>query len=151
MTDTSLPTLADLLPHDSPMILIDELLSLTEKSVTVRVDMSKPSLFSEADGRVPSYVGIEYMAQALATLAGALRLKDNQSIKLGFLLGTRKYQCSQSYFEAEQDLTIKAEEYLRDNELAVFNCEIFAPELIASAQIKAIQPENPDLILQENN
>ncbi len=151
MTNTSHPDLAKLLPHTSPMILIDELLSQEDKSISVRVDMNKTSLFSEADGRVPSYVGIEYMAQAIATLVGIKRLQENLPIKLGFLLGSRKYQCSQDYFEAGQDLIIEAKEYLRDNELAVFDCKIFGSKLIASAQIKAILPKNLDLILQENN
>jgi predicted hotdog family 3-hydroxylacyl-ACP dehydratase len=41
---------------------------------------------------VPNYVGIEYMAQSIAALAGVEARLDHEGIRVGFLLGTRKLQ-----------------------------------------------------------
>ncbi len=133
-----------LLAHEVPMLLLDEVLEINDNSIRVRVDMNKPSIFTDAKGNVPSYVGIEYMAQATGALIGYFQLEQKKPIKIGFLLGSRHYDCSTPHFKPDQDLIIQVTEHMRDNELGIFNCEIHSDRCIAKAQIKAIQPENLD-------
>lgn len=126
------------------MILIDDVIAITDNSIAVRVNMHEPSLFSGQDGRVPSYVGIEFMAQATAAFIGYQQLEQQKTVKLGFLLGSRHYHCVSPFFLAGKDLTITVNEHMRDHELGIFNCEIHSDDCIAKAQIKAIQPQTLD-------
>ena len=135
--------IARFLPHDEPMILLDKLLDVSDKAITISVDLSKPSLFSDEQGRVPSYLGIEYMAQSIGALVGFHQAEAGEAIRLGFLLGTRFYKCEQSYFEPSQTLIVQVAEYMQDGILGVYDCQILINgTLAATAQIKAIQPES---------
>ena len=55
----------ELLPHDPPMVLLDRVTSYDESTLTAEVDISTESMFCGDDG-VPGWVGVEYMAQAVA-------------------------------------------------------------------------------------
>ena len=58
----SFPPVSELLPHDAPMILVDELVEFdgTTAVVLARVRQGQPWV---QDGRVPATFCIEYMAQ----------------------------------------------------------------------------------------
>ena len=85
------------LPHADPMILLDEVARCgTSTSSTVRI--AEDSLFYEQPVGVPSYVGIEYIAQTVAAHAGVVALAEGSPVRVGFLLGTRQYKCSVPYF-----------------------------------------------------
>ena len=68
--DVTTLAVAELLPHDPPMVLIDKVLSYDENSLVAEVAIRPDSAFCGANG-VPGWVGIEYMAQAIAAHAGA--------------------------------------------------------------------------------
>lgn len=148
-TDPLLDDVARLLPHAEPMILIDKIVSYGDGCLEARVEHEKPSLFADSKGNVPVWVGIEYMAQAIGAFAGIQSLHNNKEVSIGFLLGTRKYEAFTSEFKSNCPVTIKIKEVYRDdNNLALFDCEISADDVLATAQIKAIQPENVNDILE---
>lgn len=136
--------ISQLIPHKDTMALIDHVSEKGDDYLIATVDLSKPSLFKEADGRIPTYVGIEYMAQSVSAFSGCRALEKNKPIKLGFLLGSRKYQTPLSYFPKDETIIIKVEAVIIDNEVGVFDCLITNAdnEIIASAQLKAIQPDD---------
>jgi ApeP dehydratase len=70
MTET-LPPIADLVPHKGPMCLLDRLIEVEEERLVAEVMVSDSSLFSRG-GTVGAWVGIEYMAQAVAAWAGSV-------------------------------------------------------------------------------
>lgn len=128
------------------MLLLDGIQQLSRDSATAWVDHDKKTLFSDRDGRTPSWVGIEYMAQTIGMVSGYLRLSAGLECQIGFLLGTQKYTVETSHFEASErvEIEVRAELYDFDVGLASFRCEISSNEKrMASASIKAIQP--PDL------
>lgn len=135
-----------LVPHRPPMLLINSVLEADDEGLIAKVNPAESSLFIDSEGRVPAYVGIEYMAQAISAWAGLIAHKAGKPIQLGFLLGTRRYQARVPFFDLNTPLQIHVREILRDEmNLALFDCQIFAGEmLLASAQIKAIQPDNID-------
>ena len=80
------------LPHQAPMILIDSLNSYHADGCVCDVTITEQSPFyDEVKKGVATYIGSEYMAQAIAAYAGTLALDDNNKVKIGFLLGSRKY------------------------------------------------------------
>jgi|TARA_R110002060_G_scaffold77748_1_gene89605 predicted hotdog family 3-hydroxylacyl-ACP dehydratase len=143
-----------LLPHQSPMILIDSLEHYDFDSCRCNVEITEHSPFySIVKKGVPSYIGSEYMAQAIAAFAGAHALDVNDEVKIGFLLGSRKYKTMCSHFALDEILTITIKElYREDSGLRVFECEIINAEnsILAQANINVFQPKDPAVFIQES-
>ena len=76
---------ARLLPHASPMIMIDRVVSVSEDYFEAEVVVRPDSLFCDGTA-VNAWVGIEYMAQAVAAYAGAEAIAAGRPVKIGFLL-----------------------------------------------------------------
>ena len=142
------------LPHQAPMILIDTLARYDVDSCCCTVTITPQSPFYNTLKKgVPSYIGSEYMAQAIAAFAGAHALDDNEAVQIGFLLGSRKYKTMRSYFQLAEKLNITIKElYREDSGLRVFECEILTVEnmVIAQANINVFQPKDPTAFIQES-
>lgn len=138
----------DVIKHRKPMRLIDELVSFDEISACVLVNINEDSEFYQTEQQgVASYIGIEYMAQCIAAQAGANELAAGGSIKLGFLLGTRKYKANVAYFAQGDTLHISATRIMEDGAgLSVFDCTIVTTDqtetILARAKVNVYQPEN---------
>ncbi|PCH94983.1 MAG: 3-hydroxylacyl-ACP dehydratase [Gammaproteobacteria bacterium] len=144
----------EVIKHRKPMRLIDELVSFDESSACVLVNINEKSEFYQAKLQgVPSYIGIEYMAQCIAAKAGANELASGGNIKLGFLLGTRKYKPNVRYFPCGETLIVKVSRLIEDAAgLSVFDCSIVAKNqvniVLVQAKINVFQPENSAAYLQ---
>ena len=141
--------IAELLPHRPPMLLVDRLLEDDPEMVRVEAWVKRDGLFVTDEG-MPAWVGIELMAQTVASWAGLRRLEARQPVRLGFLLGTRKYECSLPMFPLGARLEIVArQELVAENGLAVFACQIHLEgAIVASANLNAFQPPNVDEYLR---
>jgi predicted hotdog family 3-hydroxylacyl-ACP dehydratase len=147
MTTLTYPDISLLLPHAEPMILLDSVIFVTEDSIGTKVIIQPDSLFyettSEYEG-VGAWVGIEYMAQTMGAYAGYNALKNGGAVKIGFLLGTRQYQCHKAFFAAGTELHISAKSIMQaDNGISAFECTIHENnQIIATAIINAYLPED---------
>ncbi|MDP2271767.1 MAG: hotdog family protein [Archangium sp.] len=143
--------ISNLVPHRGPMLLIDRLLEDTPELVRVESIVKPDQLFLTPEG-LPAWVGIELMAQTVASWAGLRALEKHEPVKLGFLLGTRRYECARPFFPVGSRLEIEArEEMVGENGLAVFACRLtLERELIATAQLNAFQPPNVEEYLRGN-
>lgn len=146
----SFPPVSALMRHRGDMLLIDSVLDAGEDWIRVRVRPGQSRGFIRENGTVPGWVGLEYMAQALNAFAGLADYRAGQAPPIGFLLGTRRYQCRVTAFAAEQNLTVFArQKYLDEDRLALFECQLLDGEdVLAEAEIKAIQPQNPESIFE---
>jgi predicted hotdog family 3-hydroxylacyl-ACP dehydratase len=144
-------SIQDLLLHRPPMLLLKAVLRWDEGELEALVDPRDSHLFMDANGQIPSWVGIEYMAQAIGAFAGITSLQAGNPVCLGFLLGTRRYHAEVTHFDPAQELRVKVSELLRDeSNLVLFKCELYADEqLLASAEIKAIQPKDVDTVMEQ--
>lgn len=142
----------ELIAHRDPMILISRMVEFDDSSALCEVDIHENSPFyqSDLDG-VASYIGIEYMAQAIAAYAGAQAREQGNDIEIGFLLGSRKYQTFAPSFSKGTTYQIRVEElYQEDSGLSVFDCEIVHRDsVIAQAKVNAFQPDDPQEFLKE--
>ncbi|WP_338508296.1 hotdog family protein [Pseudomonas poae] len=133
--------LAELLPHAGDMILIDQVLSFDEEQVHTRLTVKPGGLFNRADGSLPAWVGIELMAQSVAAYAGCRARKNGEAVELGFLLGTRKFECNVDGFPAGAELTIQGLRSLEDdNGMGVFECHLTGDGIQASARLNVFRP-----------
>ena len=142
--DREIYRVGDVVPHQGAMCLLDEILDWDDDSIVVRLKVPDSGIFVDGGG-VPGWVGIEYMAQAVAAWAGCVARHDGRLPKIGFLLGSRRYNCSRSIFPCGSELTIKARcELVGENGLGVFSCIIETDgEELASANVSVFQPADP--------
>lgn len=137
-------------PHASPMALLDDIVHCDDDSLEATVVIRRDAPFAEAVG-VPSYVGIEYMAQSIGAFAGVTARQQQQPIKIGFLVGSRRYQCNCAYFPVGVKLQVSVRREVEgDNGLSVFACRISGANIEASANLNVFQPSDPAAFLGEN-
>ncbi|MDN6855611.1 hotdog family protein [Pseudomonas sp. CAN2814] len=142
--------IASLLPHAGDMILIDEVLDFGDEDIRTRLTVRPGGLFNEADGSLPAWVGVELMAQSVAAYAGCQARSRGEPVELGFLLGTRQYQCDVASFPAGAQITIHAIRTLQDdNGMGVFECHLEGPDIKALARLTVFRPPEVASYLQE--
>jgi predicted hotdog family 3-hydroxylacyl-ACP dehydratase len=143
-----LPDIRDLLPHSGPMVLLDRVISVDAESLCAEVRIRQDSLFYR-DGAVGGWVGLEYMAQAIGAYAGYSAYLRGEPVKIGFLLGTRHYQCIRPWFTLGSVIRVFAKRVLQDdNGLASFECHIDDDTgRIASASVTVFQPAEAEAFL----
>jgi predicted hotdog family 3-hydroxylacyl-ACP dehydratase len=137
--------LETLLPHRAPLLLLSEVVDYDEIFAMALVHITKESQFFDAElGGVPSWVGMEYMAQAISIWSGHQQLLNHRPVQVGFLLGCRSYDCNSAVFPAGCTLTISVSPvYCDASGLGAFNCTINSALIQATAQIKAFRPQDP--------
>lgn len=132
-------------PHRGVMLLLDRLLQADAEAAVAQVTVPHDGLFLQ-DAGMPAWVGVEYMAQTVAAWAGWRAVQAQQPVKLGFLLGTRKYQAHCSHFAAGAVLHVQVRcELMGENGLGMFDCQIHAPgqePALAQARISVYEPED---------
>jgi predicted hotdog family 3-hydroxylacyl-ACP dehydratase len=128
-------------PHRGAMSLLDRIEHCADQSVVACVRVPADGLFSGPDG-VPSWVGIEYMAQAIAAWSGARSRAGGGSPRIGFLLGSRRYEAHVPAFAVGAELRVSAEsEMVGENGLGVFGCRITQGErVLATARLSVYEP-----------
>lgn len=108
--------------------------------------------FVDAQG-LPAWVGIELMAQTIAAFGGCRARRANQPVKIGFLVGSRRYSASAAYFPIGACLQVAVQELISgDQGLSVFECQLQGldahSQITASANINVFQPADPEQFLQ---
>ncbi|NRB38738.1 MAG: hotdog family protein [Pseudomonadales bacterium] len=141
----------ELLPHAGNMVLVQQLIYADEENATATVVVKNDGLFSGPNNQVPAWVGIEYMAQTIAAWAGFHALKNNEKVKLGFLLGTRKYQSNVGHFDVGQTLKVEIQMMMQgDNGLGAFSCKISSDDILVEANLNVFQSDDAILETQSD-
>ena len=121
--DPSLIDINELLYHEPPMVLLNSCTAASENSAECKVVINRESLFASEQG-VPSYVAIEYMAQATAVFDGISRRARGKKPKIGFLLGTRRLELMCDFFVFGMELLVKAERIWDGESVTQYQCKI---------------------------
>lgn len=143
--------IAEVVPHAGAMLFLDELVSQDEEGVVAEAGVDEHHLFAEPQG-VPAWVGIEFMAQAIAAWAGCRARERGEPVRIGFLLGTRRYECRLQHFAFGSRLRIEVKrEIFGDNGLGMFACRLYqSGEEIASANLSVFEPRDAAAFLEGN-
>lgn len=137
-TARSLPPIAELVPHEPPMLLIDELLAWTPVRARVRAQVRAGSPFVEA-GRAPALVLIEIMAQAIAAASGMARRQTGGQPLRGVLLGTRELELTIDELAVGDVLIIDVARQLDDGTLARYACSVEREgQVVARAELNVM-------------
>lgn len=126
-----------LLPHRGPMLLLSRARGQEDGEFVAEVDITPDSAF-HADGGVPAYVGVVYMAQAVAAYNGLEGRARGEEPKAGFLLGTRDYRCAAPAFADGSRLVVRVRKDIHEaGGISSLACRILdaAGAELASAQL----------------
>ena len=116
--------IAELLPQAAPMVLLDAVLGWDVDRLDAAVTIRADSPFSCPGLGVPVHVGIEYMAQACGALSGIEACAAGRPVRIGYLLGTRRFLAAVDWFPQNADLTVRIGAVFRDEDMGVFDCVI---------------------------
>ncbi len=148
-------TVEEVIPHSRKMVFLDKLESADESHLLASMCIREDAYFIK-EASVPAWVGIEYMAQAIAAYAGVLAKNEGEPIKVGLLLGTRRYTSKVPSFPLGQTLFIRVEPlHNEESGLGVFECGIYpatdtgecAKEPWVVANLNVYQPHDVDAFL----
>lgn len=139
-----IPPIEDILPHRGTMLLLDSVQSWDIGSATANASVNPRAWYADAGGEMPSWVGIELMAQTIAAHVGLSARARGEPIRQGALLGTRAYQARISCFPSGAALTVTANVAFRDDTgLGAYDCGIaLNGQDVATATIKVFEPED---------
>ena len=136
-----LPQVTDLILHRGPSVLLARILELSTTRCLASVRLEPGAWYLQADGSVPAWVGLEWMAQAASAFSGHRHRLAGREPRIGFLLGTRSYEALVPSFPVGMELEVEAEAiYLDETGLSAFTCEVrHSGETLARARLKAIE------------
>jgi predicted hotdog family 3-hydroxylacyl-ACP dehydratase len=145
------PDISGLVPHSGTMMLLDRVIQADHESLCAEITVDANTVFFDGNG-VGAWIGVEYMAQAIAAHAGYLAGLRGDPVKIGFLLGARRYECSRASFPLGSILHVHVRRTLQgENGLGAFDCRIEVNNEVnneatsstaATATITVFQPEN---------
>jgi predicted hotdog family 3-hydroxylacyl-ACP dehydratase len=143
----------EVVPHKGSMALLRHVIAhnVRETLCDVRIGANNP--FFEA-GRVASWIGLEYMAQAVAAHAGMVARRAGKPPAIGFLLGTRKADFYTAAFRLGQTLHVAARHVWGDGDLFSFDCSIADAQTrkrLAEAQLNIFRPDDVSRYLRGEN
>lgn len=144
------PHVADILPHDPPMVLISSFdpASYDGERLTAFVDISEKSPFYDAgiDG-VPAVMALEYMAQTMAALVGLKRRRMRLKPRIGFVLGSRSLKVDVDRFRNSERYRVEVKMDFTDGAFASFDARIFSADgsVAAEGRLSAFEPEEEDV------
>jgi predicted hotdog family 3-hydroxylacyl-ACP dehydratase len=154
MSIPDIPDVRALLPHTGQMVLLDRVASVDAETLCAEVRLGPASILAGEQG-VGAWVGIEYMAQAIAAHAGWLARQSGEPVKVGMLLGTRKYAASLSCFPLDCVLKVHVQRVLMaENGLGAFDCRIDidgGAAGVATAVVTVFQPKDFNQFLENGN
>ncbi len=133
----ALPSLAEVVPHGPPMLLLDEITSWDGQRVECRLVPRADSPFVEA-GRAPATLAIEYMAQCIAVYGGLVARARGEPVSIGYLAGARDVTLVADEFRVGEVLYVEAFHVWGDDALGSFACAVRREgEVVAKGTLSA--------------
>ncbi|WP_130099221.1 3-hydroxy-fatty acyl-ACP dehydratase [Siccibacter turicensis] len=139
------------LPHDAPMLLLEQVVYVTNESACCRVRVASEGVlhpFLDADGNLPGWYALELMAQTVGVWSGWHRHQlGKESITLGMVLGARELSVAAGCFPSQITLDICVTLLMQDERFGSFEGEIRAADtLLAKGRVNTFQPSQDELL-----
>lgn len=136
--------IATLVPHADDSRLLDRLLSLGTAQLEAEVTVRGDSAFSEPDGSLMPWIGLEIMAQAVSAYATLCGDRHDEAPRIGLLLGVRSYRCEVECFARGTRLIVRVIESTRDGQgMGVFDCWVSDGDtVVAQGMLTVFEPED---------
>lgn len=147
---SAFPPIEKLVPHRGAMLLLESVSAAGDASLEAHAAVPAEAWFLDGDGAMPSWIGLELMAQAAAALAGLNGQKANHPPRPGVLLGTRAYRASTERFPRGARLLVSVRLVQTDESgFAAYDCAIRGPGgTLAEATLKVFAPADFGAFIQ---
>lgn len=139
-------SLGVLLAHAGPMLLLDEVLAIGDETIRAVATVRRDGLFAGPhESGIPSWVGMEYLAQAIAAWSGFHEQARGRAVQPGFLVGARTFHSSVGTIPYGAELTVEAERLMEDGEgIGVFDGRVTGASVEQTVRLKVYLPKDPD-------
>jgi len=145
---------ADYLPHQAPMVLLENVVEVTEDTAQCSVVVSRESVlapFLNARGALPAWYAIELIAQTIGVWSGWHGAQSGEVPQVGMLLGGRGLKCAVPEFMAGSELLISVSMVLCDEKIASFEGVISIKGekdnlQVAQGRLNTYQPDKDEII-----
>jgi len=121
------PPLVELLPQAGPMRLLDHVEAHDETETVCVAHPSASALFQRPDGRVPAWIGIEYMAQCAAAHGGLRARALGEAPRPGLFVGSRRIEFRGDAFAPDTPLRVRARHAAGRGTTLAFDCAVLDP------------------------
>ncbi|MCP4004218.1 MAG: 3-hydroxylacyl-ACP dehydratase [bacterium] len=141
-----LPPVAEVIPHSGNMLLLSDILSHDPEGETVcLVIVDQVPSFRDAAGHLPSWIGLELMAQCVAVYGGLVDRERGDPPRLGFLLGSRSLVFHRVLYNPGQRLEVSATRtWGAASGMVSFDCAVrdaATAEILAEGRLNCFIPE----------
>lgn len=102
----SLPEVAELVPHEPPMRMVERIAEVSEESIVCEATVRDSSPFVRA-GSMRAAAALEYMAQAAAVWTGWMARRHGEPPKPGYLVRVREMHLETDAFAAGDELVVQ--------------------------------------------
>jgi predicted hotdog family 3-hydroxylacyl-ACP dehydratase len=145
------PAIEQLLPHRGTMLLLDRILGSDDNCIEAERAVPDTGWYLDDAGRMPAWIGIELMAQAIAAHVSLCALLRGEAPKCGVLLGCRDYRATVDAVSPGERLRITARLCYRDESgFAAYDCAIENQGgTLAHAGLKVFQPSDFDAFMRQ--
>lgn len=135
--------MAELVPHEAPMILVDEMVDWAPGRATCHLEIREGAPFVTAEGVHP-VVTIEYMAQAVAACLGYEAFLEGEGVRVGMIIGCRKMTLERDRIPLGAQLVIEVDRIRGNEMLSHFDCRVTdADGLVATSTLTLYHAEKP--------
>jgi predicted hotdog family 3-hydroxylacyl-ACP dehydratase len=124
MSGGGFPEVAELIPHARRMLLLDRVLEHGPEHSVCSVNVARSELFQDAEGCVPAWVGIEYLAQCMAVYGSLVARTAGRPPRLGPFIGGRRVKLRVDRFRPGQVLRVTVRHLRGDRGLVAFDGRI---------------------------
>jgi predicted hotdog family 3-hydroxylacyl-ACP dehydratase len=118
------PPITELLPHRGSAVLLERVVAHDDEATVCTVDPRASTLYRGDDGAVPTWVGLEYMAQAVAAHGGLLDRRAGRPPRPGFFLGSRRLAFAADRFDPDLRLEVTAKPVRASRRMMAFDCAV---------------------------
>jgi predicted hotdog family 3-hydroxylacyl-ACP dehydratase len=142
------PAIETVLPHVGPAVLLSRVIAHEGDRTVCIAAPERARLYRGDDGEIPSWVGIEIMAQCVAARGGLKSLANGEPPRLGFLLGSRRLELPAATLPCDRELEVHAEHLWGDQRMVAFSCSIRDArdgDVLVAAKINAYVPDDEEL------
>ena len=135
-----LPAIEVLVPHAIPMLLLDKLVESGDDYLICELIVRGDGLF-DTEGRVPAWLGMEYMAQTVAAYSGLQAHQRGEPVKLGFLLGSRRFETNVEDFACGDILRVTVKRIVHGGSgMGAFECVVEGQKSRQAATLAVYEP-----------
>jgi len=131
---TEINDLTSILPHSGRMLLLSKITGYNseERSLEAEYHITENCLFFDsAIGGVPSWVGLECIAQAIASFSGFSDCEKSKKPRIGFILSISKMEVFIPVLKSGSTAVIKVKELDRTDSIYNFDGQIFVEGVMA--------------------